>query len=247
VPTYDQQTKGNPARLNEYITASIGDASLLNPILSADSASSSISDMVFEGLIDRDEQLRFRGRLATSWKIYEEAYFYVNQSAPVPGLGIVGPQELADSLKTAKKKGNSKIPKLRDSLDHIVEISILPPRNFMVTRQEKDPAAEKKKINININVTAPARIKLVLDRVDQDLFQNLAHLLGKAYFESFDADKFLDADPRPAKDKLASYAKELLPAFEHNPVLLFHLRSGVKFHDGHLFDAHDVKFTYDQS
>jgi hypothetical protein len=54
VPTYDQQTKGNPARLNEYITASIGDASLLNPILSADSASSGIADMVFEGLIDRD-------------------------------------------------------------------------------------------------------------------------------------------------------------------------------------------------
>jgi len=245
VPTYDQQTRGNPARLSEYITASIGDASLLNPILSVDSASSSIADMVFEGLIDRDEQLRFRGRLATSWKIYEEAFFYVNQSAPVPGLGTVGPQELAAFLKAAKEKGYSKIPELRDSLDHIVEISILPSRNFTVIRQQKDPAAKKKKININISVTAPARIKLVLDRVDQDLFQNLAHLLGKDYFESFHAEKFLSADPRLAKKKLASYANELLPAFEHNPILLFNLRSGVKFHDGHLFDAHDVKFTYE--
>ena len=68
VPTYEQQTKGNPQRLNEYITASIGDASLLNPILSADSASSQIEAMVFEGLIDRDEELHFRGRLATSWE-----------------------------------------------------------------------------------------------------------------------------------------------------------------------------------
>ncbi|GAJ06219.1 unnamed protein product, partial [marine sediment metagenome] len=40
VPTYEQQSRGNPDRLNEYITASIGDASILNPILSADSASS---------------------------------------------------------------------------------------------------------------------------------------------------------------------------------------------------------------
>jgi len=86
VPTYEQQARGNPQRLNEYITGSIGDASLLNPILSADSASSTIEAMVFEGLIDRDEQLRFRGRLASSWEVYEEAYFYVNKAIRVPGL-----------------------------------------------------------------------------------------------------------------------------------------------------------------
>ena len=63
VPTYEQQTRGNPERLNDYIAGSIGDASILNPILAADSASSNISDMVFEGLIDRDEDLRFRGAL----------------------------------------------------------------------------------------------------------------------------------------------------------------------------------------
>ena len=73
VPTYEQQSRGNPDRLNEYITASIGDASILNPILSADSASSQINSLVFEGLIDRDEELRFRGRLATSWDVFEEA------------------------------------------------------------------------------------------------------------------------------------------------------------------------------
>ncbi|GAG46981.1 unnamed protein product, partial [marine sediment metagenome] len=92
MPTYEEQTKGNPERLNEYIAGSIGDASLLNPILTADSASSSIENMVFEGLIDRDEQLRFRGRLATSWEVLEEAFFYVNKSSGIPGLGKAGPQ-----------------------------------------------------------------------------------------------------------------------------------------------------------
>jgi len=57
-------------RLNEYITASIGDAHILNPVLSADSASSQIESMVFEGLLDRDEDLNFRGRLAESWEIF---------------------------------------------------------------------------------------------------------------------------------------------------------------------------------
>jgi ABC-type transport system substrate-binding protein len=68
VPTYEEQTKGNPNRLREYVTASLGDATLLNPILSANSSSSQIEALVFEGLIDYDEELRFRGRLATSWE-----------------------------------------------------------------------------------------------------------------------------------------------------------------------------------
>ena len=57
VPTYEEQTRGNPERFNEYITASIGDASILNPILSADASSSEIESKVFEGLIDYDENL----------------------------------------------------------------------------------------------------------------------------------------------------------------------------------------------
>ena len=108
VPTYDQQTRGNPARMSEYITASIGDASLLNPILTADSASSNIQGFVFEGLIDRDEELRFRGRIATHWEIFEEAFFYINKSAVVPGLednsaGAVA--ELISKVKHNDDKG----------------------------------------------------------------------------------------------------------------------------------------------
>ena len=87
VPTYEEQSQGNPDRLKEYISGSIGDAAILNPILSADSASNDIESKVFEGLIDRDKDLRFRARLATSWKIYEEAFFYINERASIPQLG----------------------------------------------------------------------------------------------------------------------------------------------------------------
>lgn len=75
VPTYEEETRGNPNRLSTYVTASTGDASLLNPILSADSASSQVEAQVFEGLIDRDQNLQFRGRVAHGWELYEEAYF----------------------------------------------------------------------------------------------------------------------------------------------------------------------------
>ena len=245
VPTYEQQARGNPDRLGEYINGSIGDATLLNPILSAETASSEIEAKVFEGLIDRDEDLRFRGRLATSWKIYEEAYFYVNRSAAIPKLGRLNPNQVLDFLLRAAKKDNPASAQLGASLANIQEISLLAPKKFSVERKIADPADGGDKKEIKIAVSAPARIKLVLRQVDQDLFHNLTALLGEQYFQSFKGAAFVKATPEIAEDQLAALARELLPAVEHNPVIEFQLRAGVTFHDGHPFDARDVKFTYE--
>jgi hypothetical protein len=142
VPTYKEQTRGNPERLNDYMTASIGDASLLNPILSSDASSSEIESMVFDGLIDLDEDLLFRGRLATAWDIHEEAFFYVNESAAIPGLGKGSPEEVADLLRKAQQRKLAGDPKLKATLDLIEEISIMPPQNITV---KKERGMKKKK------------------------------------------------------------------------------------------------------
>ena len=176
VPTYEEQTKGNPRRLTEYITASGADAVILNPILSADSASAQIESLVFEGLLDRDENLHFRGRLARSWEIYEEAYFYVRNKEM---------QQILSQIKGAKGTA------------HLGEI---------------------KKVSVCDKKGAKAKVKLVLKKVDPEIFEKLISLVGK---------------------------EAILPPFEHNPIILFHLRPGVKFHDGYQFTARDVKFTYE--
>ena len=241
VPTYEEQSRGNPDRLSEYITASIGDASLLNPILSADSASSEIGNLVFEGLLDYDEDLRFRGRLAKSWEIYEEAFFYVNEEASIPGAGKLNAEGMVQFLQRLKKEfGN---PQVRATLDNIREISVIPASESMVTRQEKAPKGVQPP-QMNIRVRAPARIKLVLEKVDQFLFESLSVILGKDYFETFNGGKYLQFPPGVDPDKRAEYERDVLPATEHNPMIVFHLRPGVKFHDGHNFEARDVKFTF---
>ena len=58
---------GQPAYGDTLITASIGEASNLIPILSTDSASHDISGYVFNGLVKYDKDLKVVGDLAESW------------------------------------------------------------------------------------------------------------------------------------------------------------------------------------
>jgi len=235
VPTYEEQTRGNPDRLNQFITATLGDASLLNPILNADSASSQITSKIFEGLIDRDENLQFRGRIAREWHISEIAYFYHNQTAPDPTGNGGSSQNLLTWLRAKLKAGEPR-------LANVTRIDLLPPAVTMVTKTVSI-AGQKK--SVKIRVGAPARLKLVLNKVDQHLFKRLEGLLGKTYFSSFNAQAYLLTQSELPEKQLAALSAELLPAVEHNPVIVFKLRSGVRFHDGHELDAEDVKFTYE--
>ncbi|MFH1481753.1 MAG: ABC transporter substrate-binding protein, partial [Pseudomonadota bacterium] len=247
VPTYEQQTRGNPDRLNEFITASIGDASVLNPILSADSASSDISGMVFEGLLDRDEELLFRGRLATSWSITEEAFFYVNERVSIPEIQSSDAEGVVSLLQKAKTGDLPVREEVQTSLDHVKEITMIPPRSFSVSRPVKGVTKDGRAEKVMFQIKAPARIRLVLNKVDQDLFKNLESILGKDYFASFSPGNYITpVQPQASAFPVPpSVFEELLPATEHNPILLFHLRPNVTFHDGHKFDAYDVKFTYE--
>jgi ABC-type transport system substrate-binding protein len=243
VPTYEEQTRGNPERLNEYIDASIGDAQILNPILSADSASSDIESKVFEGLIDRDEDLKFRGRLATHWEIFEEAYFYVNDLATIPTLGRGDAEGVIRFLRKAMETRKRRDDRVSRSLANIEKIEALPGRTLEVSKQEKGTGEES--VAITIRVSAPSRIRMVLKEVDQELFDHLTELLGQEYFSSFDGSRFIEVHPEDFSRNTGAYGKELLPATEHNPVIVFHLRPNVRFHDGQAFDAEDVRFTYE--
>ena len=240
VPTYDQQARGNPGRLEEYIHASIGDAGILNPILSSDSASSEINAQVFEGLIDRDENLRFRGRVAHSWEITEEAYFVVDESVQVPGAPGRDPESLLRHLEAVRLAPGARSQALQRSLANIRTMAVIPARRHPLSLPRPGRAEP-----LQLQVDAPARIQLSLGEVDMDLFVNLTEVLGEHYFASFRPEQRIAAVGPIDQQELAALAAELLPATEHNPVIEFRLRPGVRFHDGRPVRAEDVKFTYE--
>jgi peptide/nickel transport system substrate-binding protein len=65
-----------------FIQVLLGDASYLNPILASDSASGSINNLVYNGLVKYDENLTLVGDLAKSWEIKnggKEIIFYLRK------------------------------------------------------------------------------------------------------------------------------------------------------------------------
>ncbi|HSO19477.1 MAG TPA: hypothetical protein VLT88_08475, partial [Desulfosarcina sp.] len=164
VPTYEEQTRGNPDRLVQFVTTSSGDAAMLNPILAADSASSQINGLVFEGLIDRDENLQFRGRVAHSWKIYEQAFFYINPQAATDRWGTVEPAQLAANLRAVLDPGTPE-------WGHVAGVDLLFPEPFTHAYAADNGATAGPAM---LRIAPPPRIRIVLDRVDQTLFERLA-------------------------------------------------------------------------
>lgn len=227
VPTYDKQATGNPARLVKYVQGSGGDAQILNPILSADTSSSTISDLVFDGLIDLDKDLKYRPRLAKSWTQYEEAYLTVNSSWFLPG-GKLGegsgdwPDRLVNALSN-EKEWNDNIRSIEVIVGQTVE-------------------GEIDKVSYTLN--QPARLKFTLDNINQDFFAPIIKFLGKDYVEKFPYRQFIEAKNRNQQKELEKHYAEILQVTEHNPIIVFDLRNDVVFHDGHPFDSGDVLFTY---
>ncbi len=237
VPTFEDQVKGDPGRLIRYIETSIGDASILNPTLAADSASAAINGRVFDGLIDRDLDLSFRGRLAESWDIFEEAYLVVDETQRLPDGSAVTADRLVRHLERARAAGN---PALR----LVEKIEIVPGGSRVEQIEVAAPGgtpSKPHKRKVQVTVHQPPRLKFTQREVDQDFFIKLNRLLG-GYADRIDPTRFVEAvEPVVTPEKAAA----LVPPTEHNPVVLFQLRKGVLFHDGHEFDSRDVQFTYE--
>ena len=243
VPSYETQAVGNPARLRTYIEGSIGDAKILNPILNADSASSQITGLVFDGLLDLDENLNLRGRLATDWSVTETAYLMARPDRRLTDGSPATAARLIAAIADARAAG--RLPGLDGTL-----LSMQPLPTETRTETLDLPAANEPGVVVEVDVTlrVPPRVEFTLARVDQDFFDRLEPVLGKGYFDDFPYAAHVAPDGTASDAQRAQVAAryvDLLPLAEHNPVLRFRLRQGVRFHDGHPFDAGDVKFTYD--
>ncbi|HVJ14270.1 MAG TPA: peptide-binding protein [Polyangiaceae bacterium] len=243
VPRYDAQARGNQTRLTTYIEGSIGDAKILNPILSNDSASSDVMDRrIFEGLIDADENLTLKPQLAESFETTEEATIAALPQRTLPDGSPATAQAVLDAV--LKALGESRLGELGTT---VVAAEIVPKGERSgvesVVRPNKEGKPEP--TDVNFKVAVPERVKLKLRKVVPDLFTRLDAVLGADYFKNYPFEReFKFEKPEDLAD-LREKLPDLLGIGEHHPVITFHLRKGVRFHDGQPFGARDVQFTYE--
>jgi ABC-type transport system substrate-binding protein len=237
VPKYEAQTLATPSRLETFIEGESGDAKILNPILHADSQSGRIVSLVFDGLLDLDENLKLRGRLAAEWETTERVYLAVDAGARFPDGLAVTAQRLLDRIQEAVASNAAPELAARVRAARILEgrVETLSPTPETAGAGQSLPP---------VVVNFPPRIELTLARVEPGILQLLEPVIGSRYAESFKPERFLAAADEIGEAALAKL-RARLPVVEHNPVIEFRLRKGVYFHDGHPFTAADVKFTYE--
>lgn len=226
------------SRLRKFAMASIGDAKILNPALNADTASSQITALVFESLLEYDEELQLTGQLAREFALSESATVLINK----PTRFDDGTPFSVQSLLTRIRSFVDSEPTLRSVVSGI---SVSEPR---VESIEFKPAQAAPEV-VAVQVRVPGALQFELHRVEPNLLTLLAPILGADYETVFDRSGMFVESAR----ELSGGERELLdtrlanrfPVIEHNPQVLFRLRQGVRFHDGHELDAHDVRFTYE--
>jgi ABC-type transport system substrate-binding protein len=238
VPRYETQSAGNPKRLTTYIEAGIGDPQLLNPILSADNAAAQVEGLVFDTLLDIDEELRPRGKLAERWELSEEATLLVPAGRTLPDGSVASAARVAERIRAALSAGPL-AAELRS-----VEALAPEERTSELSLVSVDEAGQPHEQRIPVRIELPERVRIHLARVVPDLLEQLTPALGAGLLDESGLLARVHPEAEVAPDVLAAHLPELLPLFEHNPIVTFHLRRDAHFHDGHPFDAGDVLFTY---
>lgn len=219
IPAYNSIGSRNPARLDTFVETTIGDARLLNPILVADTASARIVDLVFEGLLRIDDELKLRGALASGWIVRERAYVL-----------------LADSLDAQAVAQDMHAQLTRRDAQLLAGPIVIHPQQTVQHELATDNGAEP----LSVRVSVPRRLELPLHRVEPELTK----WITESGFTLLSTDARRERLETPTHRLSDLQIEEILPNVEHNPEITFWLRDDVRFHDGHGFDAGDVIFTY---
>jgi len=118
-------------------------------------------------------------------------------------------------------------------------------RDTTVTVLVKNAKGKEEPVDVELTVRVPERVRLRLSKIETQLFEHLADVLGHDYFAPLGSEGPFKLKKPELLEAVRPKLPELLQVGEHNPILTFHLRPGVRWHDGVPFTAEDVKFNYE--
>jgi peptide/nickel transport system substrate-binding protein len=147
LPACGQRAERNP---NTFVISSIGDARRLNPIIANDSASGTINDQIFNGLVKYDKDIRLVGDLAERWDVSRDGKTITFHLRKGVTWHDGAPFTADDCLFTYQKLMDPKVATpYSSSYTDVSKAEVLGPRTFRVTYREPfSPALESWAIGI---------------------------------------------------------------------------------------------------
>jgi len=225
---------------NEMSLGVMGEPSTLNPIQQADSAASQVFSTIFNGLLKYDENLNIAGDLARSW-IMNQTTTIVYQSSAAAAEGLKEVQAMrADwatwKLEAATLQGNMLLlaftePGLAASQEVFARCNPRDIQSLMILRGEVKSGARDVMRRFR---EAHPEAQIVREWVESDAAFELTaspsvHSLLEEWLAAQGGGTVTDGDQVP---------------FLAEPLVIFSLRDGVRWHDGEPFTSRDVAFTY---
>ncbi len=253
-----------PRKLNQFVSGSIGEPETLNPILSTTVSAAEVEKRVFSGLVRYDENLEIEGDLARSWEIRQTSrLFFESEADAASALGKIQAHRSdwpAFSLRQAEAEratvrlefggaGTSYREPLLGWLGDLKPQSV----SFLSVRLDTD-----KRFSDGEKVHSVE----VVRRVNEALADS-PQLAGRViYTWTGGASAYVEMPVFGPADPIEEIVNGLLKSTEDEeplgvckagepepsldePEITFHLREGVRWHDGAPFSSADVLFTYE--
>ena len=230
---------------NEMYIGSIGEPSTLNPVQAADSASGSVTGVIFNGLLKYNAGLEIVGDLAAEWKLSQRSTFFFDSAEAAilaaANLEAGGVDREALHLRRYAVEGDRlelelSLPGVGDSEKLAAKFGVAPlpvqTLSVMAPKPLEDAltrfAAEESSARV-VRVWSNGNLgELVFLAGQEETHERLRVWLAERFGE-----EGLVVEPVQA------------PEFLAEPVVVFRLHDDVRWHDGAPFTSRDVKFTYE--
>ena len=251
-------------RPNDLIVNLGADANKLNPILADDSASLNVAGLIFNGLVKYDQNLNLVGDLAENWDVSQDSSFFLKPDSGLTADAAVVllNDNLSTDFRTEFKPINiqalapDRVGIYFNSGGGAYHDAIL----ALIPTDKIDPV-KLVPINLDVKVNFPDGTPCNATNVAAALKIAFARDLALARrileYEISRSDSLV-IHVRSDEASVLKIIKSTLPEkagevgnidanlFRDEPLLTFHLRHGVKFHDGTDFTSRDVRFLYDK-
>ncbi len=221
---------------NEMSIGMMGEPSTLNPIKQADSAASQVNATIFNGLLKYNEDLEISADLARSWELSQTTtIFFVDSAAASTGLAAIEARktEWEDWKLTAARREGARVlltfslPGLTTSEKIVSSLDPSLLAEHVILRLEAPEGLRKMAEELRTSEVPPFRVWVESDAaievtLDPDSAAAFVQTLGdRAKAQEIERVRFLA-----------------------EPLVVFHLRDDVRWHDGAPFTSRDVLFTY---